>query len=101
MISSRNAFFMMILALVSIGEVLMFAFTNPIFTSSSTKLSMAGGRSKEELGLSKRQMFRLVRDKLNQAATLPGFFEVGEGPAVSTRLLHSKLAITPYDTIGS
>lgn len=46
-------------------------------------IMMGGGRSRSEVGLSKRQMFRQVRDKLNTAATEPGFFEVGEGPAVS------------------
>lgn len=81
MISSQNAFFLVISAFC-LSEVLMFAFTRPFFTSTSTKLFMGGGRSKEEVGLSKRQMFRRVRDKLNEAASLPGFFEVGEGPAV-------------------
>ena len=46
-------------------------------------LSMGGGRSPAERGMSKRNMFKELRSKLNEAAKMPGFFEVGEGPPVS------------------
>lgn len=49
---------------------------------SGFQLFMSGGRSKAEVGLSKRQMYRSIRDKLNTASKTPGFFDVGEGPPV-------------------
>eukprot|EP01031_Cornospumella_fuschlensis_P040411 gene40411-49247_t len=42
-------------------------------------MQMKIGRNVDEISLSKKQMFRRVRDKLNEAAAVPGFFEVGEG----------------------
>jgi len=58
---------------------LSFLITNTRQTTTLKSLSMAGGRSKEEVGLSKQQLFRSIRDKLNKAAEQPGFFDVGEG----------------------
>jgi hypothetical protein len=43
-----------------------------------SQLSMAGGRSQAEKLLTKKQMFRELRGKLNEAAKIPGFFEVGQ-----------------------
>lgn len=48
---------------------------------NSFSLSMAGGRSPAEKLLSKRTMFQDLRSKINTAAQIPGFFEVGDGPA--------------------
>lgn len=47
---------------------------------SGNQLCM-GGRSLVEAKQSQKYMFRSLRNKLNEAAKLPGFFEVGEGPA--------------------
>lgn len=57
----------------------------PHARTNNCRLYMGGGRSREEQGMSKRQMFRNVRDKIFEAAKLPGFFDVGEGPPVSDR----------------
>lgn len=55
-------------------------------------IAMANGRSQAEIGLSKRQMYRKIRDKLNTAAKAPGFFsELGDVPVVSVSLIHSQL----------
>jgi len=43
---------------------------------------MGGGRSKSEAGLGDRVVFKQLREKLNDAAKIPGFFEVGDGSAV-------------------
>jgi hypothetical protein len=43
-----------------------------------SQLSMAGGRSQAEKLLTKKQIFRELRGKLNEAAKIPGFFEVGQ-----------------------
>lgn len=50
-------------------------------TAHSKSAVMAGGRNKAEVGLSKRQMFQQLKDKLNNESKAPGFFEVGDGPA--------------------
>lgn len=42
---------------------------------STTRLSMAGGRSLEEKSLSKRQMFKQIRQKLVEASQRPGFWD--------------------------
>lgn len=54
--------------------------------SGVAPLSMAGGRSLEEKVKTKRGMFQDLKKKLNEAAQIPGFFEVGEGPAVQNVL---------------
>eukprot|EP00981_Chlorochromonas_danica_P004328 scaffold867_cov176-Ochromonas_danica.AAC.15 len=46
---------------------------------SNAALQMGGGRSLEEKSMTKKMMFRNLREKLNTAAQIPGFFEVGEG----------------------
>jgi len=51
-------------------------------TLMPTQILMVGGKSKEELNLSKKQLFGALKEKFNKAASIPGFFEVGEGPAV-------------------
>ena len=48
---------------------------------SSLNLNMAGGRSPAEKLVSKKNMFKDLRTKFNTAAEIPGFFEVGDGPA--------------------
>lgn len=40
-------------------------------------------RSLAEKGMSKRQMFKALRTKINEAAKRPGFFQVGDGEPVS------------------
>lgn len=52
-------------------------------TTSTTTISMAGGRSPTEKNLSQRQMFRSLRDKFVAAAEKPGFIEVKDADAVS------------------
>lgn len=59
----------------------------PLRVVSGLRLYMGGGRSPAEKGMSKKQMFRAVRDKVFEAAKVPGFFDVGEGPPVSCPLL--------------
>ena len=56
----------------------------PLRVPSAFQLHMGGGRSPAEKGMSKKQMFRAVRDKVFEAAKVPGFFDVGEGPPVSS-----------------
>jgi glutathione S-transferase len=43
------------------------------------QISMAGGRSLAEKSLTNKQLFRDIREKINTAAKIPGFFEVGDG----------------------
>ena len=38
-------------------------------------LRMGGGRSMAEKSMTNKQMFRSLRDKFNEAAKTPGFFE--------------------------
>lgn len=54
---------------------------------ASSALTMAGGRSQAEKLMTKKQLFKELRGKLNEAAQIPGFFEVGEGPAVRIEFL--------------
>lgn len=42
---------------------------------------MAGGRSLEEKSLSKRQMFKQLREKLIEASQMPGFWDDGDTKA--------------------
>jgi hypothetical protein len=42
------------------------------------------GKSREEIGLSKKQLFRQVRLKIEEASQRPGFFDPPEGKPVST-----------------
>ena len=51
--------------------------------SRTTNFLMAGGRSLEEKSMTTRGMFKELRKKLNSAAEIPGFFDVGEGTPVS------------------
>jgi hypothetical protein len=44
----------------------------------TTAITMGGGRSQGEKVLTKRQIFQEVRGKLNKAAEIPGFFDVGQ-----------------------
>ena len=53
---------------------------------SLNQLQMAGGRSKLEEGKTKKQLFADIKQKLNQAATIPGFFEVGASAVMSLLL---------------
>lgn len=39
---------------------------------------MVKGKNKEELGLSKKAIFKQLKEKLENAAKTPGFFDVGE-----------------------
>ena len=50
-------------------------------TLSTSALNTA--RSLAEKGMSKRQMFKALRTKINEAAKRPGFFQVGDGEPVS------------------
>ena len=53
------------------------------FSSSAVKIShsqlkMGGGKSQSEKLLTKKQIFRDLRGKLDTAAKIPGFFDVGQ-----------------------
>ena len=56
----------------------------------SSSIFMGGGRSPAETAskASKKRMFKDLRNKLNEAAEIPGFFEVGDGPPVSNDHQH-------------
>ena len=41
-------------------------------------ISMGGGKSQSEKLLTKKQIFRDLRGKLDTAAKIPGFFDVGQ-----------------------
>jgi hypothetical protein len=74
-----------LIALVLLGGHGVFSFMvpslrNKVFTSV---LRMGGGRSPAEKTMSKRNMYKDLRAKFNEAAKLPGFFDVGDGPPVS------------------
>jgi len=65
-----------VLALLCCNVVHMFSVSRPFQVLSSRRaLFMGGGRNKLEVGLSKRQMFQQVKQKLNTEALTPGFFE--------------------------
>lgn len=55
---------------------------------------MAGGRSLEEKSLSKRQMFKQLREKLIEASQKPGFWDDGDTKAkVRFSIDHSVLSL--------
>lgn len=66
-----------------------FQISRVVHRTGLKSLTMGGGRSPAERTMSKKQMFRALRTKINEAAKLPGFFEVGEGPPV-------ELCCTPF-----
>lgn len=47
---------------------------------------MAGGRSATEKTMTTRTMFKELRSKLNEAATKPGFFDVGDSASIELEL---------------
>lgn len=49
---------------------------------TDTSVLFAGGRSLEEKEKTQRVMFRDLKKKFNEAAAIPGFFEVGDGAPV-------------------
>lgn len=68
-----------LLAMISLA--LQFGLSFAFFKSMPTrvaveKLYMGGGRSLAEKTMSKRQMFHEVRDKVMEAAKVPGFLDV-------------------------
>lgn len=70
----------LVLAALCFNVVYMFT-TKPLLQTlikSRSSLHMGGGRNKAEVGLSKRQMFQQLKQKLNTEAQAVGFFEVGE-----------------------
>ena len=56
--------------------------------TSSTSLHMGGGRSETEKVQTKKEMFRDLREKLDSAAQIPGFFDVGQ-KMVCSHIYHS------------
>jgi glutathione S-transferase len=79
-----NSCLLLILSLALIQENVL-GFTNSWrlkggFSTDQSALSMGGGRSPEEKSVGQRGMFKELRRKLNNAAEIKGFFEVGEGP---------------------
>lgn len=57
-------------------------FTNALTSSrvplSKRHLEMGGGKNEGEKVQTKKEMFRDLREKLNDAAQIPGFFDVGQ-----------------------
>jgi len=96
-----------ILYLLQISHILSFhsplivrSFVTIQSKNSLSVLSMGGGRSQAEVGLSKRQMFRNIRDKLNTAAKVPGFFsELGEDQEVNFTLYISMFTTVTHYTV--
>lgn len=64
----------MIVAIIS--TVISFSTTKTYKSSSSL---MAGGKSQAEKLLTQKGLFKELKQKLNTAAEIPGFFEVGDG----------------------
>ena len=59
-------------------QLLTQAFVPMTTVRRTTAITMGGGRSQGEKVLTKRQIFQEVRGKLNEAAKIPGFFDVGQ-----------------------
>ena len=55
-------------------------------TARRSSLAMAGGRSQAEKSMTTRTMFKELRTKLNEAATKPGFFDVGDSSSIELEL---------------
>lgn len=70
--------FLVCVSCVSISE----AFVLPGATRLQRSVAVYMGRSPQEAATkaSQRTMFKDMRDKLNKAAEIPGFFDVGDGP---------------------
>lgn len=69
-----------------------------VLTFSGWKISrpskitvMMGGKSLAESKLTQKGIFKQLRNKLNTAAEIPGFFDVGEGKPVSSVVVRSSL----------
>jgi len=76
--SAKFAFFVLMFT-VTMNSVLTFSLTAIASKSALHSLYMGGGRNLAELSLSKKGIFKELRKKLNTAAEIPGFFDVGEG----------------------
>ena len=70
--------FIIALSLNPINSFLVAKTRNALSTSA-----LNTARSLAEKGMSKRQMFKALRTKINEAAKRPGFFQVGDGEPVS------------------
>lgn len=53
-------------------------FSSSTLKVSHSQLKMGGGKSQSEKLLTKKQIFRELRGKLDTAAKIPGFFDVGQ-----------------------
>lgn len=91
-----NSLLFIIIGLVAITNIQAFSSyaTTKCVSAGRCTINMVEGRSLAEAGQSKKKMFRDLRDKLNKAATEPGFFDVGSGKPVRTscsiRINHKK-----------
>ena len=83
--SPKFVYFAVIL-IVTINSVLTFSLTSVSSKSAVCSLKMGGGRNQAELAFSKKGVFKELRKKLNTAAEIPGFFDVGEGKPVSINI---------------
>eukprot|EP01038_Epipyxis_sp_PR26KG_P004695 gene4695-6593_t len=79
---ANNGCFIALISLLLVNPIESFS-TCSSQTAITTRFSllMAGGRSKAEEKLTSKMMFKQIRDKLNTAAKIPGFLEVGDGIA--------------------
>ena len=66
---------------IAISLNIAVSFHTHISRASISSLSMGGGRSVAEKGVTTKNMYKDLRSKFNEAAKKPGFFEVGDGPA--------------------
>jgi len=64
----------------------VFGFNGVPVVRSTNALKMAGGRSSVEVKRSKRNMFKDLREKLNEQATQDGFFDVKDRAALDIEL---------------
>jgi len=79
-----------LIALVMVARTWAFAPFGSVALRSSSRtsvaaLEMAGGRSQAEKSMTTKQIFRELRGKLNEAAQIPGFFDVGQHVVRPTR----------------
>lgn len=73
-----------VISLLFIWSSSVISFQKHSICSRKTDASVlfAGGRSLEEKEKTQRVMFRDLKKKFNEAAAIPGFFEVGDGAPV-------------------
>ena len=79
---------MLLVALLLLCDAVLSFLYSPFVYSrvGSRSLEMGGGRNKEEVGLTKKQLFQTLKKKLNTAAEAPGFFDIEADKVVSFQI---------------